>query len=62
MLRQEQFPGSDFFYPQSAPSQGIPVERSRVVTRESYNDLLRLADDGCPLVADLEDYDVVEKV
>lgn len=30
------------------------------VTREEYDALSRLADDGCPLVTDLEDFEVID--
>jgi len=35
-------------------------QHRRAMTREMYDALLRLADDGSPLVVDIEDYEVVE--
>lgn len=44
-----------------APSQpaGTPKQR-KTMSRETFEALLRLSDDGCPLVVDLEEYDIVE--
>lgn len=32
-----------------------------VITRDTYEKLMHVADDGGPLVIDLEDYQVIEK-
>lgn len=37
------------------------AEKPRLVSREIYYSLLVLADDGCPLVNDLEEYVIVDK-
>jgi hypothetical protein len=42
---------------ESAPT---PFSSRKVLAQEIYYDLVRLADDGCPLVADLEEYDILE--
>ncbi len=47
-----EYDGGDRFHP--------PLASRKVLAKEMYHDLTRLADDGCPLVTDLENYDVVE--
>lgn len=37
------------------------ANQKKVITRDTYEELLRLADDGCPLVLDLENYEVVDE-
>lgn len=36
-------------------------EQRKTITKEIYMELLRLADDGCPLVVNIEDYEIVEE-
>lgn len=44
----------------SVPTNDGRKTRRKSITRDGYEVLTRLADDGCPLVMDLEDYQVIE--
>jgi hypothetical protein len=36
-------------------------EHKKMIPREMYEELLRLQDDGCPLVMDLDEYEIIDE-
>jgi|GEM_PF-6122566 len=46
--------------PQKVTKQSSTPKQPKMLSRETYEALQRLSDDGCPLVVDLEDYEIGE--
>jgi len=58
-------PASQKELPEVTSKSATPPEErrsteKRLITRGDYEELMRLADDGCPLVIDLDDFQLVE--